>query len=342
MNRICLRSVRVAALLCCLGCCQAAWAVILGNGGNGNLDAASLQTYLNTTNPGVPAPYFGNIGTSSTGNASVVYLGNRWILTAGHVNISSGIGPVHLGGNSFTVDDTSVHTLLNADSTSADLKLIRLTTDPGLPSIPASMIADSSPTGRVLMVGNGVSTDGTERFWSYSPSTFTFTEVATPPPIPGANDFAGFNFDAAGNHAIRWGENNIFSPSVGPVQTGLDQQGHPAYSIGYSTKFDTLAYTHTIPLTNEADASSGDSGGAVFSLMNGQWKLSGIMTATFTDNPPGLAGADLFGDQTLIQDLSLVRNQIISIVPEPGSIVLAAMAALALLAIHRSRRANCR
>lgn len=55
----------------------------------------------NTTAP-VDDPGFGNVG--ARGNATAVYLGNQWVLTANHV----GTGSVVLGGDELW-DSTGVH-----------------------------------------------------------------------------------------------------------------------------------------------------------------------------------------------------------------------------------------
>ncbi|MDD5262026.1 MAG: trypsin-like serine protease [Methylacidiphilales bacterium] len=88
--------------------------------------------------------------------ASGVYLGNNWVLTAGHV----GSGTFVLGGTSYSVLAGSTHGIVNPDSTIADLTLFELSSAPSLPSL---TIAGSAPTAfsatqsgsMVAMIGYG-------------------------------------------------------------------------------------------------------------------------------------------------------------------------------------------
>ncbi len=288
--------------------------------GNGNTDAASLKAYVDPSNQGLSVPAFANVGGNSTNGASVVYLGNRWVITAAHVNTDSNVGPVRLGGNLYAIDNSSITILHNPDNSLADLKLVRLTTDPGLPAIDLSKITTASPASnsQVIMIGNGLST-GTEHFWNVDKTGahWVWTDTGIQPSIANSNQYGGF--DIVGGHVIRWGDNKIFSPSVN-LQTSVDAQNNPEYTIGFTTKFDTFPYTYSTAQPYEAHASMGDSGGAVFSLVGGQWKLAGIMTAItddrLMDSQP--AGTELFGQQTLMADLSLYRSQISAIAFPPS------------------------
>jgi hypothetical protein len=71
--------------------------------------------------------------------ASGVYLGNGWVLTAGHV----GAGSFVLNGSAYSVISGSAQAVLNQDGTAADLTLFRLTLAPNLPVL---SIATARPT----------------------------------------------------------------------------------------------------------------------------------------------------------------------------------------------------
>jgi hypothetical protein len=277
--------------------------------GNGNTDSASL---VSAGGPGTGNTIgYVNVGESSTHNASVTYLGNRWCLTANHVTIDNNVGLVRFGGNSYTVDMSTVTQLLNTDSTPTDLKVFRLTTDPGLPVgmtpglpwILPSQIATSTPSGRQIMIGNGLSTI-TQKYWNVdkTQNPWVWSEQS-PPFIPGLDDYSGFTINTSGR-AIRWGENNFDST--------FTLTGGGIKIIGYLTEFDDLLYTGESGLASEAQASNGDSGGAVFSMQSSQWKLSGMMLLVNDPLSGQPSNTALFGDVTFMADLSKYRSQILA------------------------------
>jgi MYXO-CTERM domain-containing protein len=332
--------------------CALSWAfgntarAVLISSGNGNTDAASL---LAAGGPGDPLlPGFVNVGKGSTGNSSVTYLGGGWVITAGHVTIDNDINldplhptPIRFGSNTYMVDMNSIRFLHNLDNTLADLKIFRLTSDPGLPSLIPSLLNNVSPTGRLIMIGNGLSR-GDQHFWNVDKSgaTWQWNEGPAPsnPPGPGLDDYSGFDitYDLTGNRVIRWGENSVLNPAVF-AQTAFDPDGHPLYTRGFTTAFDDQLYTHTTPWPSEAQGTVGDSGGPVFSLVGGQWKLSGIITSAFSPLNNSPDSTALFGDQTLVAEMRIVRDEILTIVPEPGGAILA-LAAAAGLALGCRRR----
>lgn len=89
---------------------------------------------------------------------------------------------------------------------------------------------------------------------------------------------------------------------------------------------------------NEFQAASGDSGGAVFTQINGTWELAGIILAigTFDSQPSDTA---VYGNCTYCADLRGYSSQIeeAMAVPEPGTLVLLAIGALSFLAYARRR-----
>lgn len=270
--------------------------------GNGNTDAASL---LAAGGPGnVNAAGFVNVGRGSTNNTSVTYLGAGWVITAAHVTIDNAIGPIRFGASSYQADMSSITQLRNDDGTLTDLKVFRLTTDPGLPSILPSLIGEAAPAGRQILIGNGLN-QGIQRFWSVdtNPPNWVWTQQPSPA-VPGPADASGF--DAVGSRIIRWGENHVEDTGL------LLDRGNDIFVHAYSTQFDSLEYTGTAALPHEAQASVGDSGGAVFSFSGGQWKLAGIMVAIGLYNAQPASTA-VFGNQTYIADLSYYRDAILDI-----------------------------
>lgn len=272
-------------------------AVLVANG-NPNIDAASL---LAAGGPGDAAlPGFGNVARSGE-NGTVVYLGGGWAITANHVGLTSSI---NFGGTWYPVDMSSVRQLKNADNSSTDLKMFRVQGDPPLPEILSSHLASAPANGHVFMIGNGL-TRGQEVFWSVSRSQnpWVWTEVPEPL-IPGTNNFAGVTI--TNPRTIRWGDNTVSERGVYNVG-GLTV-------TGFLTQFDTLKFTGQIGQPNEAQASAGDSGGAVFSYVNGKWVLSGLMLAVSGSLSGQPSNTALYGNITLMIDLSAYRTQILGIV----------------------------
>jgi hypothetical protein len=92
--------------------------------------------------------------------------------------------------------------------------------------------------------------------------------------------------------------------------------------------------------SNEAQGSLGDSGGSAFYNSGGQWYLSGIFTAV-----TGLVGQDsqtsAFGNLSLLTDVASYSSSItsalsgVTLIPEPSTVLLMAIGALALLRRNR-------
>jgi hypothetical protein len=272
-------------------------AVLVANG-NPNTDAASL---LAAGGPGNPAlPGFANVARSGE-YGSVIYLGAGWALTANHVSLTS---TINFGGTWYTVDTSSVRQLKNANNTSTDLKMFRVQGDPPLPNILNSYIASAPASGHVFMIGNGL-TRGQEVFWSVSraQNPWVWTEISEPA-NPGSNNFAGVTIVSP--RTIRWGDNTASDNGVYNIG-GLNV-------TGFLTQFDKLKFTGQNGLANEAQASAGDSGGAVFSYVNGKWVLSGVMLAVSGSLSGQPANTALYGNITVMADLSAYRTQILNIV----------------------------
>jgi hypothetical protein len=77
--------------------------------------------------------------------------------------------------------------------------------------------------------------------------------------------------------------------------------------------------------STEAQAAYGDFGGGVFHKNGSTWELTGLMVGVvgFSGQPDPEENA-VFGNSTLVADLSFYRPQIIAIVPEPHPMALAA------------------
>jgi hypothetical protein len=182
-----------------------------------------------------------------------------------------GAGPVVFEGARFAPLPGSAVTLRapGAPGHTADLVLFRVDPAPALPRLELRR-APVRPGTSLLMVGYGRGRGEPAGAAGYAL-------------LPGA--------------VKRWGTNRA-ADSRGTLPG-------PGGSLTrcFYTEFSSGATPH------EAQASRGDSGGAVFARGAAHWKLAGIMLAVVSHNakPQKLA---LYGDRTGVADLSFYRNQI--------------------------------
>jgi hypothetical protein len=237
------------------------------------------------------------------------------------------------------------------------LKLVHLVTggaNPPAPALPSLQIATSSlgVNAQVEMVGNGQSLNvngggaPVQDYWNVtgSPMSPTWTQVSATLATPQPGNASGY--ETISSNAIRYGDNNVSTVTgASPIN-----DGSPWTVDVFTTQFNnSYYYPGGTVQTDEAQATTGDSGGAVFSLVGSQWVLSGIMVAadSFANQPsnvspsvPSGTGTAVFGNSTYIADLSVYRSQILAVVPEPSSLVLAALGGVALViaAVRRRKR----
>ncbi|MGF1679046.1 MAG: trypsin-like serine protease [Candidatus Methylacidiphilales bacterium] len=273
-------------------------ALILLNQGNSDTSI--------TTDPGTGVPWknVAQVMLGANPGGSAVYLGNQYILTADHVSHG---GSFVIDGQSFTVDstfNTGGYTNGVQQIAGADLKMVRLSSDPGLVVSGLASINLNSHTVRdrsrdVVLIGYGQGRG---------------SEVAG----------QGWNW-GTGTEDQRWGTNTTLS-STQNVTDGIRT------TEALRTQFDNNA------INTEAALTLNDSGGAMFYLFGGQWYLSGIAFAvsnsgsSFYDRDLVMSGDQ--PDTNFFARISAYHSQIstaLAVIPEPSSSSLLVIAAAAML-----------
>ena len=270
--------------------------------------ASALVVSGGTGNTTAPADLPGWADVGNLNGSTCVYLGDGWVLTAGHV----GPGNPVFGGIDYTWNGVTrqIHDPASP-STNADLIMFQLTTDPV--SLPALTIGSAAPPvdAQITAVGCGFSRAASETWWNSSWQEQTGTPA-----------YAGFNWNTS-DSSKRWGTANVAGSARGDDGTGT------------TTDFLYTIFSSTGG-SNAMQAATHDSGSAVFYKSGSQWELSGIIlaVATYSGQPADTA---VYGDATYFADLSQYAPQIDAVlVPEPSSLVLLAAGAAGLW-IYRAR-----
>ena len=231
----------------------------------------------NAEDPG----FFGWDYVGEVNGLSATYLGNGWVITANHV----GPGDLSLGGTVYPWIPGSEVRLRTNTSTLADLVVFGVWPHPGL--TPLMLRSAPPPIGEFLiMIGCGANR-GTATSWD--------PNGPFPPP---PDELQGWNW-GVGN-AKRWGTNEVESLTTGLILG----------TVSFYTSFDD---GEVLP---EAQAASGDSGGAVFSINAGATELAGVIYAA-GPTPGQPASTALFTNLTFVARLDFYRDEIESITHAP-------------------------
>ena len=172
-------------------------------------------------------------------DASGVYLGNGWAITAGHV----GNGDLTLLGTDYPLVRGSNHSILNSDGTSADLVVFKLAQAPNLPSLtilPTDPIpfSQSQAGNTIATIGYG---GGKGETWGYN--TITAINV-----LAQVSSFTSNDLETA----------------LGTVTEGASSVTNKAFFIGGDSGggdfiFNTSTQTWMLAGLNEAVDGSNDS-----------------------------------------------------------------------------------
>jgi hypothetical protein len=266
-----------------------------------------------TTLPPADNPGWNNI-TVGTNTRNFTYLGNGWALSAWHVGPFIGEGP---SAQTLTFSSGTVSVIPNQNyivpnpagsglSAETDLRLVRLNTDLGLPSLTIAgptALTDSivgTSASDVTIIGNGRTRDSFQSTFAGHPGYYTGSD-----------------------RTKRWGknqianENSLFGESDsnlrGTVNIGSNE--NPRHIVSMVTKFD-------LGVQNEAQAVTEDSGSAVFRKNGAQWELIGIVNTIFTYDGQNVSGA-FDGNHTSFADLTYYRGEIMNIMNSHQSFSIA-------------------
>ncbi|MDR1190952.1 MAG: trypsin-like serine protease [Verrucomicrobiales bacterium] len=253
-----------------------------------------------TTHDGTPSGTGMEDYVGMVNDATGVYLGNGWVITAAHV-AQNGVN-FKVGDTSYSVVANSTHWLNSTDGqSSADLALFQITGFEGAgvtlySGDVSSLNYDNSTT---LMMGYGSTTlSGTDR---------------------------GFG----------WGYGCVVSNNYQTI-TDQDRTTDVYVSLSYNA---VPAVGGAGLLENKAQAFIGDSGGAGFVKVGDEWQLAGIMleVGSIPYGPSDEYSTDTAF--TMLADLTQYADQINNIIiPEPSTWALLVTGAGLVLSLSAARR----
>lgn len=277
----------------------------------GPVSALVIRDGDGTGNTSAPRNDPGWLNVGNYRGATGIYLGNRWGLTANHVDPGRSGGSIDLNGTMY--NSTGAYLQLKNPtgqglSTFTDLLLFRIdAAPPGLPDLSISStpppVAGAGAVVTMIGAGRDRATDLTLWQRSGSGAGMTWTEVTS-----GGNESG---YKTLSSKTKRWGQNRL-NDNDQVINYGRGDV------ITLLTDFDSSGGSG-----NEAQGVAGDSGGAVFYKKKGDWELTGVMLAVGQPstwfNSPNPVFNSLFENVTYSADLSSYATQITPLVnPTPG------------------------
>ena len=292
-----------------------------GSSNSNNTTGAQLNAAL-----GSAFPYYDNVVQYS--DSSGTYLGYNastrdvWVLSAAHVTDNN--SAITIAGQSYPFQQR--YTIAGLD-----LELNRYRRgDLAVPNLIAVPLATMIPTinTSLLMTGYGRNRVETATVGINTPDSVDVS-------VANDNSIRGYNWSATS--IKRWGFNRV---SASPF-TGMITDSIAGYGTMLFTDFDQPGINQWIS-SNEAGVAVGDSGGGMFYLEGGQWKLLAMNNLLYN-----LVGQDssttAFGDYAAHLNLSSYSTDIFgitgSLIPEPSAAMFVCLSALGLI-LRRSRDKN--
>jgi hypothetical protein len=288
--------------------------------------ATSSDATVNITPPS-DDPGFYNVG--NYGDASAIYLGNGWVLTASHTQGSTTTLTFPDRTVAGQLDTATYQPVTNsgvilkntvgpqAGSTS-DLEIFKIdtTTSPfGAPNLPNLTLSSSTPAigATVVGIGRGVDRSATQTFWDNSAPMWQTTTQALA---------MHTGYITAGPEVMRWGNNQV--ADVNQTYSLGGTGSNTKYVQAFTTQFDqNLPSAGGTALTSEFQATNGDSGGAVFEKVGSLWVLAGMIEGVVPVGGQPYPNSNqqftaAFGETTIIADMSAYISQILALDPVPG------------------------
>ena len=186
---------------------------------------------------GSPWYHVARLETKTGPVATGVYLGNRYVLTTNHLD--GDISVVNLNGANYSMDVVFTPIVIPG----ADLRVLRVATDPGLAPMPLISVSESELDKPCTMIGCGVG--------------------------KGA---------AVHEQGWKWGDERSRQKRWATATTARKYRLDPQSKVSYiQTTFDFTAGEKTGQIT------AGDAGCGLFENIGGVWKLVGIGNNAETD-----------------------------------------------------------
>jgi hypothetical protein len=277
----------------------------------------NLPNSANQSNPGTGVPWgsvakvSGSAGGSQTGSA--VHIGNGYLLTANHVTIDATSRFVTFDNSSFYEIDASFKAgsrqYGKQVAAGVDMAVIKLTTIPVGVSSAVLLLNGSELIAPATLIGWGFGRDPTAPLGSAVVGWGTTDTAAKRWGLNEPRDAVTIVYDSYSYEALRTVTGGTSNPSgLGDAEAGL---------------------------------ATFDSGGGLFQQLGESWYLIGVNAAAESDpttfGPDRISNVRPRGDYNYFGRVSAYDTQILALVPEPdsGLLAAAAMTILGAVAIHR-------
>jgi hypothetical protein len=286
--------------------------IVAGGDGTQNTTApAGMTNWLN----------IGYLPFGSDTGGSGVYLGNGWVLTAGHAHggrpnsIPFVIPNLDNGQDvTFTSQAGVWNSLHLPDGSTSDLIVFKLNDDPRLQSLPAVRFGTTPQVGTTITaVGSGWNRLPDLHRWQLDnpndPENAKWTDVTG---LPRTAQASGYLYDPT-HFAKRWGTNATVAMTGGAPTEDVASTDANGNVLAVTRMFATVF--HNTP--GQAQLVNGDSGGGVF--VNNRLVGINLLKADFShegSNPDGLgqpANTAVFGNASYYGDVFTYVDQIASI-----------------------------